>query len=426
MTASNSPRPSTHTDAARAAEAARSTPLDAVVQACEADQADEAARSRTLAAYDYPLDPACVAQAPASPRDAARLLVLPATGDAQHASFAELPQFLRAGDLLVLNETRVLPARLHAVRPSGAPAELLPFAPVDGSVHAARIWRALAKPRRPLRPGVVLVTRGGVSLRVLAPADVERLQEGSGEAALEQDDAVLLAADGPLWEVMQAEGELPLPPYVARPEGPGTADAAGYQTAFARVPGAVAAPTASLHFTEQTFAALQERGVHTARLVLHVGPGTFLPVRREHEADIRGHRMHAEPYDVPQQTAAAVRATRARGGRVVAAGTTSLRALESWASSGAAQGDSRLFVRPGHAFRVVDALLTNFHLPRTTLMMLVSAMSGRARILAAYADAQARGYRFFSYGDATLLVGRTPPTGSVPGEPGFTPAGDFP
>lgn len=408
---------SVDTPAVRPAEAAQ----DVLTPASDAD---ESQRSRTLAAYDYPLDPACIAQAPASPRDAARLLVLPATGEAQHARFAELPQFLRPGDLLVLNETRVLPARLHAWRPSGAPVELLPFAPVDGSVRAARIWRALAKPRRPLRPGVVLATRGGVRLRVLAPADVAQLRGADHPAADESDDAVLLAADGPLWEVMQAEGELPLPPYVARPEGPGTADAAGYQSAFARVPGAVAAPTASLHFTEQTFAALQRRGVQTARLVLHVGPGTFLPVRREHEADVSGHRMHAEPYDVPHETAAAVCATRARGGRVVAAGTTSLRALESWAVSGAARGDSRLFVRPGHAFRAVNALLTNFHLPRTTLMMLVSAMSGRARILAAYAEAQARGYRFFSYGDATLLMGRTPPRGSVPGEPGHVPEGD--
>lgn len=403
--------------------------------------AAEAALARTLAAYDYPLDPACIAQAPMTPRDAARLLVLAATGETAHASFAQLAQYLDPGDLLVLNETRVLPARLHAFRPSGAPAELLPFAPVDGDVHHACTWRALARPRRPLRPGTVLRTRGGATLRVVAAESPAGGNAGEGDggggpgarvdgaapvshgaSTAPLDEAVLLRAEGPLLALMQAEGELPLPPYVARPAGPDAADAAAYQTAFARVPGAVAAPTASLHFTEASFAALAARGVQTARLVLHVGPGTFLPVRREHEADVSGHRMHAEPYELPEATADAVRATRVRGGRVVAAGTTSLRALETWAGTGAARGDSRLFVRPGHAFRVVDALVTNFHLPRTTLMMLVSALVGRTRILAAYAEAQARGYRFFSYGDASLLFGAGRLTGPVPGEPGYVPA----
>ena len=408
--------------AASAAPAVHAAAADTDVAQGHGDDGPDAAErayARTLAAYDYPLDPKCVAQTPASPRDASRLLCLPSTGDASHHVFSELPQLLAPGDLLVRNETRVLPARLRVTRPSGAEAELLPFAPIDGDVATATVWRALGRPTKRLRPGTRLTTGRGAVL-VVEPAPPQRA--GADATAAMAGDApslVVRAEGGPLLPVLLAEGELPLPPYVERQGAPGADDQAAYQTSFARQLGAVAAPTASLHFTERTFAELAARGVQVADVVLHVGPGTFLPIRREHEGDVTQHVMHGERYWVPEATQVAVRAARARGGKVVMAGTTSLRAIETWAQSGAAEGVSRLYVRPGYSFRVADALLTNFHLPRTTLLMLVAAFVGRQRMLATYAEAQRRGYRFFSYGDASLLHAASPRRGAVPGEPGF-------
>jgi S-adenosylmethionine:tRNA ribosyltransferase-isomerase len=342
-----------------------------------------------LELFDYELPPELVAQAPVSPRDASRLLVLPRrAGPASHRRFRELPELLAPGDLLVVNRTRVIPARLHLTREGGGKAELLLLRPVGEPLPLARRWVAIGKPGRALRPG-----------RVLTAADGTRV-----EVVEKRTDELEVATDGPLFALLERQGELPLPPYIRRERGPSAADGEDYQTVFAREPGAVAAPTASLHFTPAVLAALAARGVGLAELVLHVGAGTFLPVRDEHAADVRAHRMHEEHYAIPPETLAAVAVARERGGRVVAVGTTAARALETWAQTGEAAGASRLFIYPGFDFRAVDALLTNFHLPRSTLLMLVSAFAGRERILAAYAEAVRERYRFFSYGDAMLLV----------------------
>jgi S-adenosylmethionine:tRNA ribosyltransferase-isomerase len=343
-----------------------------------------------VADFDYELPEELVAQAPATPRDASRLLHLPAGGPPAHLRFADLPGLLRPGDLAVFNDTRVLPARLVGAKAgSGGRVEMLLVEPLGAGLP--RRWRAIGKAGKPVRAGAHL-RFGDLT------AEVERVEgEGFYLLALDREGAELEAALARL-------GRLPLPPYIRR--DPDAADLERYQTVYARWPGSAAAPTAGLHFTPELLARLDERGVARTAVTLHVGPGTFLPVRGESLDD---HRMHEERYEVPAEAARAVEACRARGGRVVAVGTTTLRALESAWRDGrlrAGAGRTSLFVRPGHPFGVVDALVTNFHLPRSTLLVLACAFGGTGRVLSAYAEAVARRYRFFSYGDAMLIERR--------------------
>jgi S-adenosylmethionine:tRNA ribosyltransferase-isomerase len=336
-----------------------------------------------MAAYDYVLPAELIAQHPPAQRSASRLLhVVP--GDAptlDDLTFAELPTRLRAGDLLVLNDTRVVKARLFGRKPSGGRVELL-VERIDGEHTAAAMIRA----SHPPAIGMVLELDGGARASVTA-------RDGG---------FVALAFDQPVLPLLERAGSLPLPPYIDHT--PDADDATRYQTVFARHPGAVAAPTAGLHFDPPLFEALAARGIGHAFVTLHVGAGTFLPVRDD---DPARHVMHVERYDVPPTTADAIEAVRRRGGRVVAVGTTSLRTLEAAAGGGgrvlAGADETRLFVQPGYRFRVVDALITNFHLPKSTLMMLVAAFAGLDTVRAAYAHAIAQRYRFFSYGDAMLL-----------------------
>ena len=338
-----------------------------------------------LSDFDYELPPERIASRPAERRDAARLFVHDVARDAtEHARVAELERFLDPGDLLVVNDTRVLPARVHARRASGGAVELFFLAPAG----EGRAWRALAHPARRLKPGEELqIERGGARARLVARPDAEWRVELFDPA----DPAASVEA------LLERVGHVPLPPYIERADD--EADRERYQTVFAAVPGAVAAPTAGLHFTPELLARLDARGVRRASVTLHVGAGTFLPVQSE---DPREHAMHSERYELTPDTA------RAAGGRVVAVGTTSARVLETCAGEGGelnpGAGETRLFLLPGAPFRAVDALLTNFHLPRSTLLMLVSAFAGRERILRLYGEAIERGYRFYSYGDAMLLL----------------------
>jgi S-adenosylmethionine:tRNA ribosyltransferase-isomerase len=354
-----------------------------------------------LSDFDYELPPALVAQAPAHRRDAARLFVHSIARDAsEHREVRELPELLRPADLLVLNDTRVRRARLHARRASGGRVELLLLEPEVGG----GAWRALVRPSARLRAGEDLaLAPGAPRVRLL-----ERLELAGAPSAQWR---VELHAEGGAPVDVEAElerhGELPLPPYIERAFGAdprAQADRERYQTVYARKLGAVAAPTAGLHFTPELLAALAARGIASATLTLHVGLGTFQPVQVE---DVREHPMHAERYELPQATVDAIAACRARAGRVVAVGTTSCRVLESCAAADGSlcsgHGSTRLYLLPGSPLRVVDALLTNFHLPRSTLLMLVSALAGRERVLRLYREAIERGYRFYSYGDAMLL-----------------------
>ena len=358
-----------------------------------------------LSDFDYELPPERIAQEPAAVRDEARLLVHERGPDrTHHRRVREVGEFLRPGDLLVLNDTRVLRARLFARRASGGRIELLLLEPVAGE---AQVWRALVHPARRLREGERLALElggepggGDVRVRLLA-----REQGPDGVPAMEWRVGFESEAGGVLepGEVMERAGHVPLPPYVARADA--AHDAERYQTVYARVPGAVAAPTAGLHFTPELLERLRAGGVERASVTLHVGPGTFQPVKC---ARVEEHVMHAERFELPEATTAAVRAARARGGRVVAVGTTVVRVLESAAEAGggvrAGAGSTRLFLVPGAEFRAVDALLTNFHLPRSTLLMLVCAFAGRERVLRLYREAIELGYRFYSYGDAQLLL----------------------
>ena len=342
--------------------------------------------------FDFALPPHLVATQPAEPRDSARLLVLDrGTGDTEHRVFRELPQFLRPGDLLVLNDTRVRPWRLRGVRPTGGACECL-LLRLEGTRGEGYV-----KPSKKLRVGDTLrMEQGALELRL-----VESL--GGGRWVLE-----LAAPPGEsdsVQSVLERCGRAPLPPYIARDgHEDKERDRQRYQTVFARVPGAVAAPTAGLHFTPELLATIRALGVEIATVTLHVGEGTFAPLRTD---VVEEHRMYAEAYELPAATAAAVAATRARGGRVVAVGTTSCRTLETCARDDrlvdAGRGESSIFLYPGRPFRVVDALLTNFHLPQSTLLMLVAAFAGRERVLSVYRDAVERGYRFYSFGDAMLI-----------------------
>lgn len=339
--------------------------------------------------YDYALDPSRIARYPTERRDGSRLLVVPrAGGDLRHGVFTDLPDLMQAGDLLVVNESRVLKARLRGHKPSGAPAEVLLLQPraVDGET----LWEALVRPGGKLKPGRAVVVADDLTVEIVdSTADGGRI--------------VRLRTPLPLEEALERHGELPLPPYLERAAE--ESDLERYQTVYARVAGSVAAPTAGLHFTEPLLADLAGRGVETAPVVLHVGPGTFRPVEGD---DPAAHPMHAERWSIPRATAEALARCRARGGRVWAVGTTVTRTLESAAGSDgsvhAGAGETRLFIRPPYRFRVVDALITNFHLPRSTLLMLVAALAGYERTMDAYAEAVRNGYRFYSYGDAMAIV----------------------
>ena len=359
-----------------------------------------------LTDFDYDLPQDAIANEPARPRDSARLLDLGEAGIADRR-IRDLPEILKGGDLLVVNDTRVIPARL-----SGRRGEAGIGVTLHKHEKGAR-WRVFAKPARKCRPGDVITFGDDFAARV------DGRGEG-GDVAIEFiDPATGGALDAAAVQAgLARHGTMPLPPYIKRPDGAAAADDRDYQTMFAASAGAVAAPTAGLHFTPRLLAGLEAAGIGVAMVTLHVGAGTFLPVTVE---DIADHRMHSEWGRIPDETAARINAARAAGGRIVAVGTTSLRILEACHAdlgridSYAAETD--IFITPGFRFRAVDMLLTNFHLPKSTLMMLVSAFAGMRPIRDAYAHALDRGYRFFSYGDACLLRNRTG------GESGDTDAG---
>ena len=335
--------------------------------------------------FHYELPPELIAQAPLPERSASRLLALDgATGALSDRQFIDLPQLLRPDDLMVFNDTRVVAARLFGTKPSGGRVEVF----LERAVGARRAWVQL-RASKPIRPDLAIATDGG-ELRV-----VQRVASAAG-------DLWEIETPGDALAFFETHGSVPLPPYIDRAAG--AADRERYQSIFAREPGAVAAPTASLHFDAVLVARLDQLGVRRAAATLHVGAGTFQPLRVD---DVAQHVMHAERYTVSAALVDAVAATRARGGRVVAVGTTVARALESAAAAGelaAGSGDTRLFITPGYAFRVVDALITNFHLPESTLLMLVAAFAGLEPVLAAYRHAVRERYRFFSYGDAMWIT----------------------
>lgn len=338
-------------------------------------------RTYTLGDFDFALPPELIAQHPAPERSGSRLL--DGTGKAPaDRIFRELPSLLREGDLLVFNDTQVVKARLFGEKPTGGRLELLVERVLEGREVAAHMKVS----KKPV-PGTVLRMDGGFEATLLGRWPEE---------------------DGPLFRfafsdephtLMERHGHVPLPPYIEHADTP--EDAQRYQTVFAAKPGAVAAPTAALHFDEALLAELQARGIERANVTLHVGAGTFQPVKTENIAE---HRMHSEWYEVPEATQQAIARVRERGGRLVAVGTTTVRTLESWAQSGQARGDTAIFITPGFQFRHVDLLVTNFHLPKSTLMMLVSAFAGHEHVMALYRHAVEQRYRFFSYGDAMLLA----------------------
>ena len=336
--------------------------------------------------FDYDLPSELIAQAPAESRDGSRLLVLRrATGEVEDRVFTDLPGLLRGGDCVVVNDSRVIPARVLAEDSAGRPVELLFVEALNDNA-----WRALVRPGRRCRPGAHL-RAGGMRLRVMG-AD----PDGTRVIAREQ---------GTIAALLDAYGLPPLPPYIARHTKPEPEDWERYQTVYAETPGSVAAPTAGLHFTKTMLETLRAAGVEIHALTLHVGPATFRPVT---STTVESHRIPAERASLGEAPAHAVESARAAGRRVVAVGTTTVRALESAASGSAGirpfDGTAELTIRPGHRFCVVDALLTNFHLPRSSLLLLVAAFAGRELILDAYRHAVAERYRFYSYGDAMLIL----------------------
>jgi S-adenosylmethionine:tRNA ribosyltransferase-isomerase len=352
--------------------------------------------------FDFDLPEERIALRPARPRDAARLLLVQPGEPLADRVVRELPALLRPGDALVINDTKVIPAELRGERVrDGASARVL--ATLVKRLDPSR-WQALARPAKRLAVGD-RVRFGTVADNACLASGLDAVVEAreEGEVRLRFD-----LAGAFLDEAIAAIGHMPLPPYISGRRAEDEADRRDYQTVFARTEGAVAAPTAGLHFTEALLEALAAKGIAQHSVTLHVGAGTFLPVK---SADTSGHRMHAEWGTVSPATAAALTATRARGGRLVAVGTTALRLLESAAGEDGAirsfAGETSLFITPGYRFRAVDLLMTNFHLPRSTLFMLVAAFSGRETMLAAYRHAIASGYRFYSYGDACLLYPET-------------------
>lgn len=352
--------------------------------------------------FDFDLPEERIALRPARPRDAARMLLVRPDG-LEDRTVSDLPDLLRPGDALVVNDTKVIPAELHGERlRDGSSAH------VSVTLHkreGASRWRALARPAKRLAPGD-RIRFGQVSDNACLAAGLDATVEARAEAEV----TLNFDLSGPLLdEAIAAVGHIPLPPYIAGRRAEDAEDRRDYQTIYAREEGAVAAPTAGLHFTPELMERLEAKGISRHTVTLHVGAGTFLPVKADDTAD---HRMHPEWGTVSAATAEALNAARARGGRIVAVGTTSLRLLESAAGEdGAAKpfaGETSIFITPGYRFRAVDLLMTNFHLPRSTLFMLVSAFAGRERMLAAYRHAIAEGYRFYSYGDASLLSPELP------------------
>jgi S-adenosylmethionine:tRNA ribosyltransferase-isomerase len=352
--------------------------------------------------FDFALPEDRIALRPASPRDSARLLVVRREVPFEDRTMHDLPSLLRHGDALVVNDTKVLPASLHGRRLGRGAHEPAIAATLVKRLDGSR-WRALVKPAKRLAVGDVV--RFGSEGRVCFLDQLDATVEQKGQRDEGGEVTFAFAFYGAVLDQALAErGDMPLPPYIASRRDVDAQDRADYQTMFAREEGSVAAPTAGLHFTDELTAALAQRGIGVHRVTLHVGPGTFLPVKAE---DTSGHKMHPEWGSVPAATADALNATRRAGGRIAAVGSTSLRLIESAAREDGTlkpySGETALFVTPGYKFRATDAMLTNFHLPRSTLFMLVSAFSGLDVMQRAYAHAIASGYRFYSYGDACLL-----------------------
>lgn len=343
-----------------------------------------------ISEFAFELPPDRIAQQPLAERDASRLMLLGrVSGRVEHRAFRELPELLQPGDLLVVNRSRVFPARLIGKRPkTGGRAEVLLLRPADEPGE----WEALLRPARRLGPGERVRITSELGIRVL-----------SGALGADGHRRVRIETDSDVWDALDRLGHTPLPPYVQREDRP--EDRERYQTVYARERGSVAAPTAGLHFTPALLERLAARGVERAEVVLHVGPGTFQPVKVE---EVSLHRVDPEPCLVPESTADAIVRTRRRGGRVVCVGTTTVRTLESRVrddgSVEAGAGSTDCVIVPGFRFRVTDALITNFHLPRSSLLLLVAAFAGRERVLEAYAEAVRAGYRFYSYGDAMLIA----------------------
>ena len=355
----------------------------------------------SLSAYDYELSEQQIAQNPAEPRDSSRLLVVESCDRHSHHVFRDLLSLLAPGDLLILNNTRVIPARLYGVKPTGAPVEILLL---EKKQH--NCWLALVKPgkRLPLGAKILFQPQGssiaGVDIyqrpEDLLTAMVVDIDRNTGGRILQFE----VPKGRNFTEILGEYGQLPLPPYIkdsrSLPEQ--------YQTVYADRPGAVAAPTAGLHFTNELLERLQQKGIERAYVTLHVGVGTFRPVEAE---NILSHQMHEEWVEVPPETVAKIRDTKAKGGRIIAVGTTAVRSLEGAAANGKLEpfcGKTELFIYPGYRWRVVEGLITNFHLPRSSLLMLVSALVGRTRLLSLYQEAIAQNYRFYSFGDAMLIL----------------------
>jgi S-adenosylmethionine:tRNA ribosyltransferase-isomerase len=345
-----------------------------------------------LSELDYDLPEELIAQEPLARRDEARLLVLDRKAKTvEHSRFYKLVRHLRAGDLVVINDTRVLPARLFAQKESGGRVELLLVRPLEGPVGGgvevpAGAWVALVRTHRVLKENSRLILNDGHALRVVGYAR-------PGRPIVVSDD------DGSIEEILERDGSLALPHYIHRHVAP--ADRDDYQTVYASRPGAIAAPTAGLHFTDEVFKQMAEAGIRTASVTLHIGPGTFAPVR---VVEVEGHSMESEWFTIPPATRDAIEHTRRIGGRIITVGTSSTRALESWAITGDAEGFTGLFIHPGFRFKLADAMLTNFHMPRTTVLALAMAFAGRDQLLAAYREAIRHRYRFLSYGDAMLIL----------------------
>lgn len=345
--------------------------------------------------YEYDLPPGCIARYPADRRDESRLLVVDRAGvECGHLTFRDLPQLFQAGDLLVVNESRVLPVRLLGRKPTGAPAEIFLLRPgasvPEEPQDQGKLWEALVRPGGKLKPGRIVEIAPELSVEILDSAP------GGGRL-------VRLVTDLPGEEAIQRFGHVPLPPYLEREDEP--LDRIRYQTVYAETPGSVAAPTAGLHFTDGLLDELAIRGVGLAKVTLHVGIGTFRPIEVDDPVD---HDMHAEHFHISPTAAEQVNTARNQGGKVWAVGTTVVRTLESATGEDGrvrpGPGETRLFIRPPYRFRVVDHLLTNFHLPRSTLLMLVAALAGYERTMSAYETAVGEGYRFYSYGDAMVIL----------------------
>ena len=340
-----------------------------------------------LSELDYDLPEELIAQEPLARRDEARLLVLDRKSKSiEHSRFYKLVRHLRDGDLIVLNDTRVLAARLFAQKESGGRVELLMVRPASALEGPAGAWLALIRTHRALKDNARLILGDGQVLRIAGYARPGRpIVVAEGGISIEQ--------------ILNRDGTLALPHYIHRTVGP--ADIDDYQTVYAAKPGAIAAPTAGLHFTDEVFKALADAGVRTATVTLHIGPGTFAPVRA---VEVESHTMESEWYTIAPATQAAVEHARRVGGRIITVGTSSTRALESWAITGDVEGFTGLFIHPGFRFKLADAILTNFHMPRTTVLALAMAFAGREQILAAYREAIRHRYRFLSYGDAMLIL----------------------